>query len=923
MSFYADLHIHSKYARATSRDCDLEHLYLWAQKKGVSLLGTGDFTHPAWLAEIKNKLIPAEPGIFRLRKDIENDMNQQLDESTRGRMRFMLEVEISTIYKKGDKTRKVHHLIYVPDLESAERLIQKLGRIGNLNADGRPILGLDSRDLLEITLEAGKGSYLVPAHIWTPWFSALGSKSGFDAIEDCYGDLASHIFAVETGLSSDPPMNWRVSSLDRYQLVSNSDAHSPPKIGREASVFDTEMDYFSIRHALETGEGYQGTVEFFPEEGKYHLDGHRKCEVRLTPSETEHYKNLCPVCEKPLTVDVLNRISKLADRPEDTEHAQKKIPFRNLVPLPEVISEIQGVGPKSKRVQKDYEQVISRLGSELYILEKAPFEDLERLGSPLLAEAVKRMRNSDVIRESGYDGEYGVISLFRKKELKQEKSVGMLFDLPRKQSNPAKKKNPPSQTPNPKSMQSIVPKSEVQNPKSLDLEQHTAAQMVAGPLLIIAGPGTGKTRTLTHRIAHLVNDHHVPPKHCLAITFTNRAAAEMSDRLQQLLPNRVSTPVMTLHALGLKILRAHSELIGLETPIQVAAEKERVDLLCQIHSVSERKAKQMLKEFSNLNAPGISQSFTSDAVSSATPDREEASSQNRILYQQEMRSRGLVDFEDLILLPIKLLEAHLDLVVHYRKQYPWISVDEYQDIDRNQYQLIKLLTPAEGNLCAIGDPDQSIYGFRGSDPTIFQQFRTDFPSAQTVELTKNYRSIPSIVDASLQVISSTSLVENRVLESFLEDPHKITIHQSSHDRSEAKYVVDTIEQLMGGSSFYSIDSGQVQTDEEEALAFSDFAILYRTDAQSKILCETLNRSGIPFQKRSHHSLTENVRAQTVLDTILDPSVKRGFLHEPFGPKGITKKPRRTQRVRLRFFATFCLQSIRTEIPRLTDGSRLI
>jgi len=251
--FYADLHIHSKYSRATSRECALEHLAIWASKKGVSVLGTGDFTHPQWFAEIKEKLVPAEPGLFRLRDDLAREVEQQAELA--GDTRFMLQVEISTIYKKGDRTRKVHHVIYAPDLEKAERLTQKLAAIGNVRSDGRPILGLDSRDLLEITLESGEGCYLVPAHIWTPWFAVLGSKSGFDSVDECYDDLASEIFALETGLSSDPAMNWRLSQLDGYRLVSNSDAHSPPKIGREACVFETELDYFAMQQALRTGEG--------------------------------------------------------------------------------------------------------------------------------------------------------------------------------------------------------------------------------------------------------------------------------------------------------------------------------------------------------------------------------------------------------------------------------------------------------------------------------------------------------------------------------------------------------------------------------------------------------------------------------------------------------------------------------------------
>jgi DNA helicase II / ATP-dependent DNA helicase PcrA len=268
MEFHADLHVHSKYSRATSRDLDLERLAWWAARKGIAVVGTGDCVHPAWLAEIKDKLKPADNGLFSLKPEIEAEIWKTLPPSCRTAVRFMLSVEISTIYKKGERTRKIHHLIYVSDLDAADRLAASLGRIGNIASDGRPILGLDSRDLLEVALESGPHSYLVPAHIWTPWFAALGSQSGFDSIHECYGDLSDHIFAVETGLSSDPAMNWRVSFLDRYRLTSNSDAHSPGKLGREATRFSCEPDFFAMRRALETGEGYEGTVEFFPEEGK-------------------------------------------------------------------------------------------------------------------------------------------------------------------------------------------------------------------------------------------------------------------------------------------------------------------------------------------------------------------------------------------------------------------------------------------------------------------------------------------------------------------------------------------------------------------------------------------------------------------------------------------------------------------------------
>jgi uncharacterized protein (TIGR00375 family) len=422
--FYADLHVHSKHARATSRDADLEHLALGAAKKGVQVIGTGDFTHPAWFAEIREKLVPAEPGLFRLRPALERWCATQFAAFAAHPTRFLLEVETSTVYRQGDRTRKVHHLHYVPDFAVAERFIARLSRFGNLAADGRPTLGLDSRSLLEITLAAGEGAYLIPAHIWTPWFSALGSRSGFDSIEECYGDLAPQVFAVETGLSSDPTMNRRVSRLDRFTLVSNSDAHSPGKIGREACRFDCAPDYWRMREALRTGRVFAGTVEFFPEEGKYHLDGHRACGVRMTPEESNQHRGVCPVCGRNLTIGVLHRLESLADRPAFSA-AASAAPFRSLVPLAEVLAELHGVGPASRRVKEHHERLLCDLGPELFILEQVSLEAVGAADTPGLAEALRRLRAGEVVREAGFDGQYGVIRLFRDGELKPKKRAAI------------------------------------------------------------------------------------------------------------------------------------------------------------------------------------------------------------------------------------------------------------------------------------------------------------------------------------------------------------------------------------------------------------------------------------------------------------------------------------------------------------------
>ena len=412
MKFLADLHIHSHYSRATSKTLDPERLSIWAQKKGIALIGTGDFTHPGWVSELNDKLVETREGLYELRPRLQKEISSQVPPSCRGDTRFLLSGEISCIYKKGDRTRKLHHLILMPNMSSVIKFNKRLKRIGNISSDGRPILGLDSKDLLEIALESDERAFFIPAHIWTPWFSLFGSKSGFDTIEECFEDLTSHIHALETGLSSDPLMNRCLSALDRYVLVSNSDAHSPGKLGREANIFDTDLDYDHVIQAMTDGKGFGGTIEFFPEEGKYHLDGHRKCKIRLKPQETVELEGLCPVCQRPLTVGVLNRVSRLSDR--DSPKLSKN--FISLIPLAEVLSELLSCGPATKKVTGFYERLISEIGPELEILMSVPLARLKKAGGPVFAEAVGRMRRNQVIREGGYDGQFGVMHLFENSE---------------------------------------------------------------------------------------------------------------------------------------------------------------------------------------------------------------------------------------------------------------------------------------------------------------------------------------------------------------------------------------------------------------------------------------------------------------------------------------------------------------------------
>lgn len=408
MKMIADLHIHSRFSMATSKEGTPENLDFWARKKGISLIGTGDFTHPVWREELKERLVSEGNGLYRLRDEYVKEESRKFPgEGTR----FVVSGEISSIYKKNGKTRKVHNVILLPGLEAADAMAQRLEKIGNIHSDGRPILGLDSHDLLEMMLDVCPEGILIPAHIWTPHFSVLGAKSGFDSVEECFEELAPYIHALETGLSSDPAMNWRISKLDRYQLVSNSDAHSPSKLGREANLLDIDCSYEGLYRAIQTGEGLEGTVEFFPEEGKYHFDGHRKCGVSLSPVEAERLGGICPVCGKKLIMGVDHRVEQLADRAEGFVKKDGK-KYESLVPLPEVISTCMGYSAASKKVQGCFEQMIQTLGTEFDILRNVPSEDIKSCAGERIAEGIENVRTGNVKRIPGYDGEYGKIELF-------------------------------------------------------------------------------------------------------------------------------------------------------------------------------------------------------------------------------------------------------------------------------------------------------------------------------------------------------------------------------------------------------------------------------------------------------------------------------------------------------------------------------
>jgi uncharacterized protein (TIGR00375 family) len=410
MRFVGDFHIHSKYSRATSPSMDLQNLNNWARIKGINVLGTGDFTHPKWFESIKQELSPAEQGLFKL---------CGLNSPTR----FILTSEISCIYSKKGKVRKVHIIILAPTINAVEKINKKLNKIGNLYSDGRPILGLDAKELAKIAFDADENCMVVPAHIWTPWFAVFGSKSGFNSLEECFEEYTKYIYAVETGLSSDPAMNWRLSQLDKVALISNSDAHSLQKIGREANVFDTELSYKGIIDAIKTKDNskFLYTIEFFPEEGKYHYDGHRLCNLSLSPEQSKKYNNICPKCAKPLVIGVLNRVAELADRQEGFV-PKKSIPFKNLIPLNEIIAESIDVSIASKEVAKHYNNLIKNLGNEFEILLNIERKEIEKQSLPEIAEGILRVRQGKVSVEPGFDGVYGKIKIFGEKESVNKKN---------------------------------------------------------------------------------------------------------------------------------------------------------------------------------------------------------------------------------------------------------------------------------------------------------------------------------------------------------------------------------------------------------------------------------------------------------------------------------------------------------------------
>ncbi len=849
MRFIADLHIHSHFSRATSPDLDPENLTLWAKKKGITVLGTGDFTHPGWLEELQGKLVEAENGLFNLRQDLSEMVERQLPALCRKPVRFILSGEISCIYKRGGRVRKVHHLILMPDFDSVKRLNTSLERVGNISSDGRPILGLDSRDLLEMVFEASDRAFFIPAHVWTPWFSLFGSKSGFCSIEECFGDLTSHIHALETGLSSDPPMNRLISSLDDYLLVSNSDAHSPSKLGREANIFQTGLAYDQIVGAMMSKEGFRGTIEFYPEEGKYHFDGHRKCNISMHPSETEKHGGICPLCGKPLTIGVLHRVAEFSDR----KAPRISKDFQNLIPLAEILSEILGCGPSTKKVNFAYETLLSSLGPELNILMEIPLEEISIGGGVLLGMAVERMREGRVIKQEGYDGEYGAIRLFREGESLEISGQRSLFKIAEKGIHDTKVPMHLSVSGSKEHGASAdIAKSASSPPltRPLNRGQREAVSHKGKHLLIEAGPGTGKTLTLSHRIAHIINSDPDGQGNVLALTFTNKAAGEMKERICSLLPENESRKVhvTTFHGFCLEVLRNESGNHGSSSGFNICSEQDSAMIAEQVileAGVGRRSAKRLLKWL-----PQIKKALVME-------DGIEKQHQGlfRLFqrYQERLGDLGMLDLDDLEVETLRLFKEKPGICREYSERFPWVFVDEYQDTNAIQVAIIKKIINSETNrICAIGDPDQAIYGFRGADARNFQAFSTDFLGTDKISLLKNYRSTEVILR-----VASRLMCKNLPLESSIGKGEPVRVGACVTCSEEAEMVVEQIERLLGGTTYFSLDSKRVSSYEDAiGFGFGDIAVLYRLNSQGDEFEKAFYRAGIPYTMSGEAALTD-------------------------------------------------------------------
>ncbi|MDR2339835.1 MAG: UvrD-helicase domain-containing protein [Deltaproteobacteria bacterium] len=850
-AFFADLHIHSRFSRATSKGLNPASLHASGKAKGLALLGSGDMTHPGWLKELKESLEPHDSGFYRLKGAPDGPL-------------FVPTGEVSCIYKQDGKTRRIHLVFVAPDLEAAARFSGALAVRGNVASDGRPIMGMSARDVLELALTADAGMAVIPAHVWTPWFSLFGSMSGFDRLEDCFRDLSGHIKCLETGLSSDPAMNRLLSSLDGYALVSSSDAHSPDKLGRESTIIKGPPERGALWRALAGGPGLLGTVEFFPEEGKYHLDGHSACGAVFSPEETKAMDGLCPICGRPLTVGVLSRVMQLADRSEPPEGSL--LPDFHVLPLAELLGQVLGQGPSTKAVLEARARLVRAFGSEYSLLLSAPLDEIAERGSPLLSLGVARMRRQEVEALGGYDGVFGTISVINDGDRREHDPRGRLFGdvlgtAPSRGRRPREApaaiagagvreaRDPGTDTPTaPKGTKTgslggpatALAGDAARDSFPLNESQLEAVTKRCRTLCVVAGPGSGKTKVLVARALWYLSEG-VDPLGLLLTTFTRKAAQSIKERLLSERADTALVRVSTLHALAHRLLLeegAPGVRLAPEDFLEGLAKKLTKGL-----GLSPRRFLQLVSRGKNLMRP----------VGQAVPGFASAMS----AYQEALSQEGLLDFDDLV-------GRALPVAAKSKGRYKAVLADECQDLSPLEWFFLSALSDG-ADLTLIGDPAQRVYGFKGALPSFEESVLKDRPGAIVLRLGVNYRSTRLLTKASDALRRPRDgAAQNAASEE--EGKHIVRACLAS-PASEAWYVVKRIKAhlgdlfLGGGASQGRAEPGS----RLEGLTFGDIAIVYRLRIQGEEILKAMVEEGLPCQISGE----DEVGAQDGLDLKAD------------------------------------------------------
>lgn len=1018
----ADLHIHSPYTQGGHRDLSLESIALWAMRKGVHLVGTGDWTHPKWWNELRSKLIPAEDGLFRLRDDVAELVRQQLPSKLHeAKLRFVLQAELSNVYEQDGKVRKIHHLLFVPDFARAQHIQKQLTAFGDLSADGRPTVSLSSRDFVELVSESSHRSFVIPAHIWHPWHGLLGSSHGFQELESCYGDMKPQLFALETGLSSVPSMSRRCSQLDSFSLVSFSNARRPEQIGREATLINSELTYDTVFQALREDsleEPKVQTLECYPEKGRYFLDGHQSCELRLTPQEYRIHQGRCPVCQKPLTQGVLHRIEELSDRTQQAAIRKTQARFMQLLSLPEILSETLEAPLHSNKLKQCYLDVLQEFGTEFALLRHVPIEDIQRSQIPLLSEAIQRVRAGYLQLTAGYDGEEGKVRIFREgeskstslslfswsdpafesfpaesagsqispsdtdEEAKHKESSHQLHlfplavasdeapeahsineketeqaekpvsnhlvakpDQPSTSSNrsdskktdssgsvaaqlkpskspdisqaPAEKKpsgptalaanltsraaqrlSPPTRA---KTTPRVVPPQQLL--AGLNTEQRAAVLHTGSPLQLVAGPGTGKTKTLIHRLAHHIASGHVLAQHAVVLTFTHEAANHFQRELFSLLGNSahrvfVGTFYKFCHML-LQEYRAdqlqgskgsESNEIPPELPASLLGAFERLALLETLSEELDAPCDRRTLRYTMDRISWAKQNLLSPEDLSDDQEHSEAFLSLYRRYQNYLLRNRRYDLDDLLFETVRVLRSNPDRCQWLQLQFRAFFIDEYQELNEAQYRLLRFVVSDFAELCVAGDPDQQVYGYCGSQRKFFDQFVHDFspPHREAVKLAlwRNYRSPETVMEAAHQIIHKQNDPQRVQTLATHAGPLYIplSVYPDAESESEgialqikdfAKHTVTPQPQLVpevsvpretDSPSEDSVPLAPLRDEEHyyKVRGYRDIAILYRSSQQLPLLESALTKAKIPYQLTRSGSMTSHGDMQLLL-----------------------------------------------------------